>query len=295
MDTNNIYVQEEQIYLKTQGVIQALLGNKHNNGSNTNSRLNSIYTEQSIKLISTKLFTALNTFTDYEPINSTNSIIGMRNPSLSTFDEFKKFCIKLFEYDLRKTSNNIYDKLILDKNNCQYCFVRSVNALDHYFDKSTSPELAIVPDNLIPICSNCNSQKGKKRFIYPYFSVLLNTNWLKCTVNADKTFAFEVNNNFAKNNFESEILDKYNQQLMQHKIFEKYITPGQTLVIDRISEIQTYKFEIGMDKAYAKKIIKKRNDKIVPNLLKNTEFYKIAILNGIIDDFDKIWNNVTIL
>ncbi|WP_125007570.1 hypothetical protein [Lentilactobacillus kosonis] len=81
---------------------------------------------------------------------------------------------------------------------CQYCHVKSSNALDHFFDKNSFPELAIFPDNLIPVCTNCNSAK-RGNFVYPYFEVLRSANWLKCNVRPDGTFAFYISKDAAKN------------------------------------------------------------------------------------------------
>lgn len=47
-----------------------------------------------------------------------------------------------------------------DKVRCPYCMLNRPNTLDHYFDKSDYPEYAVFVPNLIPCCSECNTQKG---------------------------------------------------------------------------------------------------------------------------------------
>lgn len=290
MTMNNISIDEKVIQTNAQNVILRLLTNKHKKNSKTNIRINAIYTEDSVSKMANNLFNALNNRQPYEPVSDLSKI-NDDNVDLANNKAFKDFCINLFTDDLRRKNNNIYDQLKLSKNICQFCHGKPTNALDHYFDKKNSYELAIFPDNLIPICTDCNSKKGTQTFVYPYLLVLQNPNWLECTVNANKTFAFSISKNVTKNSFEHEILRDLQQQFDYLNIFNYYVTSGQAIVTDNISTIDQLKHS-GFPKEYTKKFIENKNRETKKILLQNTEFYKISILNGIISNFNAIWTEL---
>ncbi|WP_288572430.1 hypothetical protein [uncultured Weissella sp.] len=290
---NNISINEVTIQNNTQKVLSTLLRNKHKSGSKTNIRIKTIYTKQNVLKMATQLFNALNNRGFYTPVSDSDEICAEPRAQFNSNDEFKSFCIKLFTDDLRRNSENIYDKLKLSKNVCQGCHVRQTNALDHFFDKKDAYELAIFPDNLIPICTNCNSKKGTKSFVYPYFLILQNANWLECKVNADQTFAFSISKQAAKTSFEKTILMDLHNQYNYLKTFDTYIINGQAIVTDNISNIKILKYKCGFKKDDAKKLIEAKNEDTKQVFLKTTEFYKIAILDGIVKNFDNIWNKVT--
>lgn len=59
---------------------------------------------------------------------------------------------------------------------CPLCAQRDVKTLDHYLTREDYPELAVVPANLVPCCSDCNHAKGSYRatrvdrlLFHPYF------------------------------------------------------------------------------------------------------------------------------
>ncbi len=54
--------------------------------------------------------------------------------------------------------------LLSSASKCPYCLLNRPNTLDHYFDKSDYPEYSVFTPNLIPCCSECNSQKGTDLF-----------------------------------------------------------------------------------------------------------------------------------
>jgi 5-methylcytosine-specific restriction endonuclease McrA len=64
---------------------------------------------------------------------------------------------------------------------CPMCGSPSIGTLDHYLPKEDYPEFSVLPSNLLPACSLCNSgAKGRtykgalsgERFIHPYFDKL---------------------------------------------------------------------------------------------------------------------------
>jgi hypothetical protein len=91
----------------------------------------------------------------------------------------------------RSSGRNIYDRLLAAPENgtCPLCAHRDVSTLDHYLPKSSFPLLAVVPDNLVPSCKDCNSAKGtlaptcaEDQLFHPYFDNADDDIWLQGAV-----------------------------------------------------------------------------------------------------------------
>lgn len=74
-------------------------------------------------------------------------------------------------------------------NRCPTCMERDVGALDHFLPQERWPRLAIVPANLVPICTQCNTAKralygtdANSHFLHPYFDDLGTFDWLSATL-----------------------------------------------------------------------------------------------------------------
>lgn len=68
---------------------------------------------------------------------------------------------------------------------CPICGIRPANTLDHYLPKSKVPTLSITPNNLIPACRDCNTDKradiiydSTNTPIHLYFDTIPNDPWL---------------------------------------------------------------------------------------------------------------------
>lgn len=76
---------------------------------------------------------------------------------------------------------------------CPLCAQRDVKTLDHYLTRDDYPELAVVPANLVPCCSDCNHVKGTYRAIsaerllfHPYFDDWSAHRLIKATLSFDE-------------------------------------------------------------------------------------------------------------
>ena len=99
-------------------------------------------------------------------------------------------------YDLRMSrqsspGRDIYDALRLLPENgvCPFCAQRNVSTLDHVLPKSLFSALAVVPDNLVGACRDCNHAKSSNAPsraddspIHPYFDDISGEQWLHATV-----------------------------------------------------------------------------------------------------------------
>lgn len=112
-------------------------------------------------------------FADYKTIK----LIIDTNKSINFTNEEKDKANSIYKYFRSKWAYALVEKL--DISSCPYCnrnFIVNFNKnettvqLDHFFDKSTYPYLAISLYNLIPSCSTCNQRKSssKKEILYPY-------------------------------------------------------------------------------------------------------------------------------
>ena len=91
----------------------------------------------------------------------------------------------------RKDGRRIYDRLKLAAPDgiCPMCGDRAVENLDHHLPKTKYPALSVAPDNLIPCCRDCNTDKGDKMptsegatFLNPYFDRPNTGRWLVAEV-----------------------------------------------------------------------------------------------------------------
>lgn len=90
---------------------------------------------------------------------------------------------KLYQF-LTTTPQNVVDKV------CPYCFLDSSGTLDHFVPKTPFPHFSANPQNLIPCCPKCNSNKnddwrenqgGKivRLFLNAYIDDVMNQNFLE--------------------------------------------------------------------------------------------------------------------
>lgn len=97
-----------------------------------------------------------------------------------SFAKYKELLIWLYEHPLEKRKTQyikkIRDTYIEEGIICPYCGIGSSTTLDHYYCKTSLPQFAILKDNLIPCCGECNKSKGTlkprkkwKRMFNPYF------------------------------------------------------------------------------------------------------------------------------
>lgn len=92
-----------------------------------------------------------------------------------------------------------YDEILSAPKNgiCPLCGERIVHTLDHYLNKSTFPSLSIAPENLIPSCRDCNTDKLDYTFtckedetLHPYYDDIGDVQWLECIVNKTNPISF---------------------------------------------------------------------------------------------------------
>ncbi|MET7427214.1 HNH endonuclease signature motif containing protein [Dactylosporangium sp. NPDC005555] len=113
-------------------------------------------------------------------------------PALGTTDVVQSNLVKVYTDKMvgrQAPGRQIYDAIRLAAKRCPLCGHRSVTTLDHHLPKTGFPLLSVVPDNLIPACSECNRIKTDSRpqtvetqTLHPYFDSIDETAWLVAEV-----------------------------------------------------------------------------------------------------------------
>lgn len=103
--------------------------------------------------------------------------------------------VKLYEQQMvkNKEGRKQYDLLVNRAPNgiCPFCGFAQATTLDHYMPKKKFPSFSIIPLNLVPSCSDCNTGKNEdvagnvhEQIIHPYYDhELFNEQWLFAEVN----------------------------------------------------------------------------------------------------------------
>lgn len=119
-------------------------------------------------------------------------LTAKKHPALKPEDEVEvKWAWSARLSGKKGTARPLYDALRggAPHNRCPLCLHRIVHDLDHFLPQSKYPRLAIVPDNLVPICSDCNgikrsfvAESPEEEPLHPYFDDLGEAPWLEAEV-----------------------------------------------------------------------------------------------------------------
>jgi hypothetical protein len=102
----------------------------------------------------------------------------------------------------RQPGRPIYDSILgAPEDSCPLCGIGVVRGLDHHLPKGEYSRLVVVPNNLVPACEWCQSNKraayptvAGDQTIHPYFDNFETVQWLKAIVlhTAPASFKFSV-------------------------------------------------------------------------------------------------------
>ncbi len=92
----------------------------------------------------------------------------------------KSELLRLYSYNMvdRRPGRDLYDEILVSANDsCPFCGgVGRPKSLDHYLPKANYPQYAVLPQNLVPCCRDCNTEKSNAlavveddQAIHPYF------------------------------------------------------------------------------------------------------------------------------
>lgn len=93
----------------------------------------------------------------------------------------------------------VYDRILSAPANgrCPFCWIGTVNTLDHFLPKQQFPAFSVTPSNLIPACEWCQGEKMEyfatttsEQLLHPYFDNFDQDIWLMADVVATSPAAF---------------------------------------------------------------------------------------------------------
>lgn len=152
-------------------------------------------------------------------------------------------------------------KLLAPNKRCPYCAQRNVSTLDHYLPKSQYPTYAVTAYNLVPSCSDCNTEKQDEVFnnreeevIHPYYDDFTDEKWIFAEMIEGENIAFEfkvkcpeewdeTKKRRAENHFRKfKLNDLYKPYAAEEyiacfsRIKRAYLSGGRELAIERLKE-----------------------------------------------------------
>ena len=162
-------------------------------------------------------------YADYVPNDLSG--YGLKQFNYEEIKQIKKLYLQKFEPS-DSDGRKYYDLIMSNTDRCPICGISTPNTLDHFVPKSLYPQLCITPDNLIPVCSDCNSKKLEDfSFNYmelpfhPYFESM-DEKWLECkiTFNIGGITTFK----FCCGNSSSRLFNKYVKHLATYDLNKKF-------------------------------------------------------------------------
>lgn len=110
-------------------------------------------------------------------------------------DKLKKALLWLYDTRFRsfsckkKNVASLYELVKERVTNCGYCVKGNVSELDHYLPQAVYPEFAVVIENLVPVCRECNMIKHDyypttmvEMLLHPYYDNFTDKVWLGARV-----------------------------------------------------------------------------------------------------------------
>ncbi len=218
--------------------------------------------------------------------------------TLSTFH-----MVKLYNYCLRdKRSGNVYDKLLTFAKDpeiqCPFCGgISEPSQLDHFLPKSRYGHFSVFQYNLIPICTDCNTQFKKEfypklknnQLIHPYLDddCFFNEQWLYAEYIDDGTELGTINYSVNPPNTWSD--DKKEKILFHFETFNlanRFATKSVSDLSDMLITMKKYKGIISMDD-----FVKCSIDSILETESK-VNHWKKAFLQAVKDKISVIWGRM---
>ena len=151
---------------------------------------------------------------------------------------------------LRKNSSGrkVYSSIVLRATyrRCPYCGIVGVRSLDHYLPKSLFPAYSVTPNNLVPSCSHCQTEKGdyfpereEEQIIHPYFDNFSDYTWLLAEIVWSKVpvFMYSVSSQAGLTPMVQQRLEFHMKKLDLHNLFSNHAASemaGERTVLEMV-------------------------------------------------------------
>ena len=144
--------------------------------------------------------------------------------------------------EFKKVRREIFDGLSSsNQTKCPYCMLSRPNTLEHYFDKDDYPEFSAYVPNLVPCCSECNTEKStsvfdsnsNRKYIHFYHDLIPTEQFLFVRFSfseADPVPLVSIVLKFSEENYYSKLIMRHFEDL---SLIAKY----QGAVLDRLAPL----------------------------------------------------------
>ncbi len=144
--------------------------------------------------------------------------------------------------EFKKVRHEIFGDLSAsNQTKCPYCMLSRPNTLEHYFDKDDYPEFSVYVPNLVPCCSECNTDKStsvfdsnnNRKYIHFYHDLIPAEQFLfvRFSFSEDDSVPLvSVTLRFGEENYYSELIMRHFEDL---SLFAKY----RSAILDRLAPL----------------------------------------------------------
>lgn len=151
--------------------------------------------------------------------------------------------------EFKKVRRQIFEQLsTLGQMKCPYCMLSRPNTLEHYFDKYNYPEFSVYVPNLVPCCSECNSDKStsvfdlhnNRKYIHFYHDLIPEDQFLFVRfsfLGLDSIPQVNIMLKFNEDNYYSELIKRHFEDL---SLISKYRNTILERLAPLIEEIRMY-------------------------------------------------------
>jgi 5-methylcytosine-specific restriction endonuclease McrA len=131
----------------------------------------------------------------------------------------------------RNPRDRLYAKIRALCTVCPYCTIAPPKTLDHYLPRNDYPEFSVLPINLVPACSGCNTSRGfrdrtgARALIHPYFDTIPNERLLVATiriVDGAPDATFSVDRTQAKDKGFADLYERHVDLLRLHARYRRW-------------------------------------------------------------------------
>ena len=182
---------------------------------------------------------------------------------------------------------NYYDKIMSLATNgkCPICGIGHVSTLDHYLAKSIYPTYAVTPENLIPVCKDCNYNKRdyeiksiNNALLHPYYDSIDSIEWLCARI--EKEGEMMVVCYYVNPSISGELYKRLKNHFDRYKLGKAYAVQASTEISENM-RIWKDRFFCGRDKliSYLNECLRSREA-----YMKNT--WNTALLRALIRNID---------
>ncbi|WP_461811365.1 hypothetical protein [Faecalimonas sp.] len=191
--------------------------------------------------------------------------------------------------EFKKARHLLFEKLsVTQKTKCPYCMLSRPNTLEHYFDKDDYPEFSVYIPNLVPCCSECNSDKSttvfnskkERNYIHFYHDSLPEKQFLFVRfsfIEPDAVPLVDILLKFSKETYCSRLIRSHFSNL---SLLSKY----KSSILDRIApiieEIQV-NHQMGMSKRNITESLHIRLDSLAKHYGNN--YWETCVYEGILN------------